>query len=759
MRWLEASSPPPLPPDPNLRPLVARLLARRGLTTPEAVRAFLDPAAYRPAPPSALPGLPIAVERITEAIRQKKPIGVWGDFDVDGQTATTILVEALRTLGAETAYYIPVRSTESHGISLPRLEQMIDQGIRLIVTCDTGISAHEAVSLAHARGAEMIITDHHELPASIPRAGAVINPKMLPDKHPLSTLSGAGVAYKLAEALLDDRLAEAEALLDLTALGLVADLAVLTGETRYLTQKGLTALRATNRPGLKVMYKLAELDTSALNESHIGFTIAPRLNALGRLGDANAAVEFLTTRDPVRARVLAVQMENYNAQRQLLTNQVTMAAEAQLRANPSLLAAPVIIVGHPEWPGGVVGIAAARLVERYEKPAIVLVTPPGKPAYGSARSVEGLNITAAIAEQQDLLLKFGGHPMAAGLSIAPENLPAFIRRMNATVGKMQQSREEPVLEIEAWLNLSDLTDGLAAALEPLAPFGPGNPRPIFASRGLTLKSAVPLGRNKEHRKLIVSDEQGISREALWWDGGAEELPAGVFDLAYTVRAANWRGKPQVQLEIVSLCIAEKEQVEIKTKTFEVVDYRAEPDTFKVLERLKQEPSTLVWAEGEAKERVGGADRHSLRQARHLVIWSIPPSGEELRAALEAVRPQTVSLLAVQPPPESAEGFIARLSGLVKFVIKQRGGVTSYEELAAATGHRVLTVKRGLTWLLMQGKISLERDEDGQLLIREGKNEREAAGARRMWSEVQSLLAETNAYRAHFCKADKDNLFA
>jgi single-stranded-DNA-specific exonuclease len=761
MRWTDAPS-LPTPHLPELPPLVAQILARRGISSPHAARAFLDPSRYNPTPATALPGLSAAVERLSSALRRSERICVWGDFDVDGQTATAVLVETLRTLNADVTYHIPIRSQEGHGLNLPGLQAEIEAGARLLLTCDTGIRDHEAVDYARARGVDVIITDHHDLPPHLPAAHAVVNPKLLPADHPLATLAGVGAAFKLAEALLNDHPCDLHptALLDLVALGLVADLALLTGETRYLVQTGLAALRATSRLGLQATFELAELDPAAMNEAHISFVLAPRLNSLGRLGDANPAVEFLTTRDPVRARVLAAQLENYNAQRQLLTDQVTQAAEAQLRANPSLLAAPVIIVGHPSWPGGVVGIVAARLVERYGKPAIVLTMPPGEPVSGSARSVEGLHITEAIAAQADLLLRFGGHPMAAGLSLLPENLPAFSRRLAATVEKMMGAPQEPTLEIEAWLPFSGLTEDLAAALESLAPFGPGNPRPVFASRNLHLENAISLGRNKEHRKLILADEQGIQREVLWWDGGAEDLPSGTFDLAYTVRAANWRGKPEVQLEFVALQSAETETVEVKPRPFEVVDYRAAPDPLALLERLKAEDSTLVWIEGEEKEHLGGVGRRSLERARHLVIWSIPPSPEELRSAIETVRPQVISLIAAHPPEQSAEEFITRLAGLLKFVIRRRAGQTSWEELAAATGQRVRTVQRGLMWLVKKGKILLEREENGQLWLSEGgPNEENAADAQRVWREVQGLLQETNAYRAYFRRAEKDSLFA
>jgi single-stranded-DNA-specific exonuclease len=309
-----------------------------------------------------------------------------------------------------------VRARESHGINLPVLEQLINQGVELLLTCDTGISAHEALDYAQSRAVPVLVTDHHDLPPSLPNALALVNPKRLPEDHPLATLPGVGVAYKLAEELYRraGRPEASAALLDLVALGIVADLALLSGETRYLLQCGLQALRQTRRLGLQAMLELAEIAPQNLAEEHISFVLGPRLNALGRLADANRAIELLTTQDMGRARILALELEGLNAERKLLTDQVFQAAQAQIEADRSLLDEAALVLAHPAWPGGVVGIVASRLVEYYHRPVVLLSAPPGQLARGSARSVEGINITAAIAANQRLLNGFGGHPMAAG---------------------------------------------------------------------------------------------------------------------------------------------------------------------------------------------------------------------------------------------------------------------------------------------------------------------------------------------------------
>jgi single-stranded-DNA-specific exonuclease len=762
MNWTE---PTPLPSStllPELHPLVASALLRRGIRTPEAVRAFLDPQVYSPAPAVHLPGLAAVADHLETAIRKRQSICIWGDFDVDGQTSTTILFQTLKELNADVTFHIPVRASESHGINLLHLQEIIDLGAQLILTCDTGITAHAAVDYARSRYVDMLITDHHDLPASLPQAVAVTNPKLLPEAHPLSTLSGSGVAYELAEELYarSGRAGEAARYLDLATLGLVADLARLTGDARYLVQCGLEALRNTQRLGLQTMMEMAELVPANLTEEHIGFVLAPRLNALGRLADANPAVELLTTSDPVRARVLATQLEGLNSQRQLLCSHVTQAAEAQLHADPSLLAQPVLVLNHPAWPGGVVGIVASRLVERYRKPAILFSTPTGEPARGSARSIEGLNITAAIAAQKDLLLNFGGHPMAAGLSLEQEKLPEFRRRLAKTVTEMLGEIEpEGNLGIDAWLNLPEITLDLAEALESLAPYGPGNEKLTLATHALKMRSATTIGRNKEHLKLDVADEAGNVRTILWWNGAEEKetMPEGHFDLAYSLRASDWRGSPQVQMEFVDFHSLDVEKIEVKGRNFEIVDYRNVPEPSQILAELKNQSSFIIWAEGKEKKAVGGKDRNELETAGALAIWTIPPSPEELRLALEKVQPRRIYIFAVTDPIETPDAFIKRLAGLLKYVINHRAGKVAYSELEAATAQRVVTVIKGVKWLVSQGEISVNMENEDELKVVIGSSQKDPEEATRLWTEIQSLLAETTAYRVHFKHADKDIL--
>lgn len=732
----------------QLPPLISRILMRRGIKDSAAARAFLEPGSVAHV---AFPGMEPAVDRIRDAVRAGERICVWGDFDVDGQTSTALLVETLTALGANVDFHVPVRATEGHGIRLENLKAVLDGGARLILTCDTGINAHEAVAYAQGRGVDFIITDHHDLDGATPGAKCVINPKLLPENHPLAALAGVGVAYKLAEALLHQESGEAGTLLELVALGLIADVAYLRDETRALAQSGIRRLRATTRLGLKLLAETSRADLASLTEETIGFSIAPRLNAVGRLGDARMAVELLLTTDPVRGRVVAAQIESLNTQRRLLTDQVYQACEAQLREDPSRLVRPVLVLVHPSWPGGVVGIVAARLVERYRKPAIVFSASEDGRLHGSARSVEGVNITTAIAACRELLIEFGGHPMAAGLSIQEDHLPEFRRALEREVEHMLASAPiaEDTLSIEAWLSLGEASLGLAEMLEQLAPFGAGNHIPIFACGNLHLKSSRPIGRTGEHRSLVVSDRQNNAREVLWWNAGETALPEAEFDLAFAIRVSNFGGERRASLELQDFRPVQGSAPELRQPGPEIVDLRNKGRAAPI------PASGLVWAEAGARDK--GVDRFHLSESAELVIWTAPPSPADLQSGLKIVRPRIVYLVGEKPEPtHDARGFLSRLAGMAKFAVRQNKGKTRISGLAAALAQRELAVRIGLEWLSAGGHLRVTSMGD-EIQLEEARAEADPSLQHELYRGVQSLIEETAAYRAYFARADPQAL--
>jgi single-stranded-DNA-specific exonuclease len=745
------------------RPLVAQFLANRGILKPDSARAFLDPNSYSPSLPEELPGLEEAANRLQKAIYRKETICVWGDFDVDGQTATTLLVSALRDLGANVTYHIPVRASESHGVNLPALQRITNSTPKpqVLLTCDTGISAHESVAYAQQSGVDVLITDHHDLPPSLPQALAVVNPKLLPAAHPLATLPGVGVAYKLVEYLYQhaDREPEPTPQLDLVALGIIADLAVLQGDTRYLVQRGLPGLRQPHRLGLQAMFDLAELDPTWLTEEHIAFILAPRLNALGRLSDANPVVEFLTTQDPGRARLFALELEGLNARRKLLSDQIYQAALAQIDQDNSLLDAAALVLAHPAWPAGVLGIVASRLVERFHKPVILLASPPGELARGSARSIEDVNINAAIRAHQQMLAGFGGHPMAAGLSIEPQRIAEFRRLLSQTVQALRgEAPPLPPLQIEAYINLDEINLELVSELEQLAPFGPGNPPPVFASRGLRLLSQTPVGRDGEHLMLTIGDEHGQTQRVIWWQGGREQVPQGKFDLAYTLRSSNYRGQREVQVEwLEARPIEEPVQViPLWHGPAEILDYRQEADPLPLLSKLRSQPGGQVWCEGEDKKRLDGQNRFELMPAPVLAIWTTPPGPAELHSALQRVKPEKVILFAIDPNLDHMEAFLRRLTGLVKYALRSSQGVVSLPSLAAAMAQRLATVQVGLEWSQAQGHIRILSIDGETVFLEQGAGISQPTTAE-IATRLAAMLDETAAFRQYYSHADKEAL--
>jgi len=741
-------------------PLVAEILTRRGITTPPSALAFLDPDRYTPTHPEALPDLAFAAERIRAAIKRQEHIAVWGDFDVDGQTATTLLVSTLRDLGADVVYYIPNRLSESHGIHIESLERVLASGIQVLLTCDTGIAAHEAIAFAKRRGVSVLVTDHHDLPEELPKADAVVNPKRLPADHPLRGLPGVGVAYKLIE-LLDEA---PDRQLDLVALGIVADVAEQTGETRYLLQRGLERLRRTERAGLRAMFEMARIDPARLSAEHIGFGLGPRLNALGRLGDANQAVELFTTHDRGRAHILAAQLEGLNAKRQLLSSQIYAAAQEQIARDPSLLDASALVLDHPHWHGGVIGPVAGRLAEQYARPVALIVTPPGQVGRGSLRSVPGCDINAALrdARVSQWLVGFGGHPGAAGLAILPDNIPAFRRSLSQAVNAVwDRTTTPPGTRIDAYVTLDELGIELAQELERLAPFGQGNPAIHLACRHLTIASQRTFGRNGEHREVTVhaARETGNARKLTWWRGAEQEPPSSPFDLVCVIKSTDYLGRTGLEIEWIDARPIEMPIVELAPAVpgTLVIDWRNVTDVKQCVTTLIARGNAQMWLEGSPVEGLQGSGRHSLAPAETLVIWSAPPGPRELETALAQVSPRTVALCGVASSEDRIEPFLRRLAGLLKHDLRQRQGQVYLPALAAACGQRLATVRRGIEWLEARGQIVIQRWEGDDLVIDWGN------GAKQVTPEIETelrvLLSETAAYRAYFRRAEAKTLIA
>ncbi|MHC1741157.1 MAG: single-stranded-DNA-specific exonuclease RecJ [Anaerolineaceae bacterium] len=738
--------------------LLLSTLVQRGYTDPQKALAFLDPSLYVPASPLELPDLGKAVQRIRLNLSKNEMVGVWGDFDVDGQTSTTVLVSALRHLGANVVYHIPIRKTESHGILLDPLKSFLASGVKLLITCDTGISAQESIEYAQSQGVDVIITDHHSLPPELPRAFAVVNPQRLPKDHPLSSLSGVGVAYELIQELcfqLQDN-SFPLSLLDLVALGLIADLSHLTMDTRYLVQKGLMLMQSTPRPALQKIFTENKVQVEQVSEETISYIVAPRLNAVGRLSDANPMVEFLLSDDPVFISTTYNQIEGLNADRKIRCDQVFRGAQAQIEANPRLLERPLLFLTHPEWDGGVVGIVASRLVELYHRPAILLNTGEGNIARGSGRSIEGINIAEALQQNCSLLLSFGGHPMAAGLSARVGDLDSLQFGLISSIKQMLAVSEiQPQLSIDAYLDLNTVNLDLLVDLSRLAPFGPGNPPLHFAAKNLSIENVSSLGRTKEHLLINLLSPEGINFRFVWWQGAGLPQPEGNFDLVFQARANNYKGKVDVQFEWQEFRESELHNNttrKSRNKTnIENLDFRNSQNPVDEISQRSKENDLLVWSEGSTSCPVPFFDRNALTTEKTLVIWSIPPSSQVLNEVLSRVKPETILWYSILPPENELDTLLTQSAALLKKQIGLNVPIISLESLAADLATTLPMATLIIRWFAFSGKITLEKIESSSAWIRAEKCSLNPNMVSKTQSDLKALHKEMVAFRSFYLR--------
>ena len=518
---------------------LAQALVNRGFRDEAAAQRFLQPKLRQLTDPFTLPDMRPAVERIGIAIRNRERIVIYGDYDVDGVTSSVLLVQVLRAAGATVANFLPHRRDEGYGLSVEGLARcQAEFQPQLLLAVDCGTSSPTEIAGLQAQGIDVIVLDHHEPPAERPACVALVNPKCgAPNAAPFASV---GLAFKLAHALLkqDPQLAQRMDLrdhLDLVALGTIADLVPLTGENRILVKAGLERLATTKKIGLQALMAVAGV-SGAVTPAHVGFRLGPRLNAAGRLDDAMAALELLVTEQAGRAAELAQELDRHNADRQRIEERMVAEALAQAREQGE---DRVLVLAHPDWHPGVIGIVASRVVQQFARPAVVI----GADGKGSCRSVAGFSMVAALAAGADLLLRYGGHEMAAGLSVVPANIPALRQRLNAGVGVVPG----PVVRVDAVVPLAELDAEFLAGLEQFEPCGSDNPRPVFAATGVRLSGAARVVGQK-HLKFTVTDGR-VTVAAIWWGQAAAALPAGELDVAFVPEQNEFRGVVTLQLNI------------------------------------------------------------------------------------------------------------------------------------------------------------------------------------------------------------------
>jgi single-stranded-DNA-specific exonuclease len=582
-RWLVAPEMPGSstaePSADGLHPVLRQILYNRGLSQPAQIQAFLANHYLSSRDPFLLADMARAVERIGRALRDGETIVVYGDFDADGVTATVLLTEALRAMADDRRLiipYIPDRVDEGYGLNLEALTTLRQKGANLVISVDCGIRSPVEAAHAQAIGLDMIITDHHSLGRALPPAAAVINPKRPDSEYPERMLAGVGIAYKLAQALrqaFPDRAPGDESnLLDLVAIGTVADLAPLVGENRKLVAEGLAVLNEVRRPGIAALMNVSGLQPGQITAESVGFALGPRINAAGRLAHAYDAARLLIAGDSHSAQEQARLLDELNRRRQALTRQLSALAEQQVDAD-----APIIIAGSPEFKSGIVGLVASRLAEKNYRPAIVMELGEEE-SRGSCRSIPEFHITHALDEVADLLVRHGGHAQAGGFTIRNENLPEFTQRMTAIAAERLGDQElRPGLTIDAALPLGQVDWALQGTLEQLEPTGYENPSPLLLSRAVEVVSHRPVGADGSHLQMFVIDayRNGASRY-----GGAARPPTRAYpaiafrqgqwagslpqhiDIVYRISVNRWQGSANLQLVIEDIRPAEIESISL-----------------------------------------------------------------------------------------------------------------------------------------------------------------------------------------------------
>jgi len=536
---------------------VGRLLRRRGVDTVPAAQEFLNPDWYQPADASVLGQWDEAIERVALAAQRGEVVAIYGDYDVDGITGTAILTEALRDVGIDARPFIPHREREGYGIQDAALAQLASDGAQVLVTADCGITALNEIAAAREQhGMDVIVLDHHEPADALPQANAIVTPKLAPYGHPLSELSTGGLAYRFAHAVAERMQSPSDPRrwLDLAAMSTVADVVPLRGENRWIVHQGLRALQETERPGLRSLLQSGR-SQAPIDTETIGFQLAPRINAAGRLDDASLALEMLMERDRDAARELAGRLNTLNDQRRRLTDEAMSSAQSQIerQLDPAGQAPLVLFVGGEELHHGIVGIVAGRLADQWSRPAFAWSLVDGE-ARASGRSAAGFDLVRMLDGARELLIRGGGHAMAAGFSALPQHLGALVERFNESAQSQLDAGDagawaalEGRTEIDAQVPLTALTPGVVHWIERLAPFGEGNPAPVFLSNGVNVRGVKTVGQDGAHLRLDLDGWPAIG----WRLGNAAAAVQSQADLVWRLRRG-LRGRPE--LEILDLSV-------------------------------------------------------------------------------------------------------------------------------------------------------------------------------------------------------------
>lgn len=533
--------------------IIASLLYNRGIVSEKDISFFLNPDFALLPDPLLMPGIKEALEVIKKAVSENKKICIYGDYDVDGITSTALLVSFFEKIGADCIYYLPSREKEGYGLSIEAIYALKKRNVDLIITVDCGITAIKEVDYAKKNGIEIIITDHHEVPSDLPKT-TIVHPGLLGSKYPYKNLAGVGVAFKLAQALSPQYLEKPEEFikwsLDLVALGTIADVVTLTGENRILAHYGLIVISKTKRIGLTCLMGSANVKKDEVDSFKVAFYVCPRLNASGRLSDASKGLNLVLADNKDLARELTDEISNLNSKRQKITENILNDALVSIE---KIKHKRFILLSSKDWPSGVIGIVASRIVDKFNKP-VILFEEKSDYLHGSARSIDQIDIISFLDKCSDELVKFGGHKMAAGMVLKKEKFEDFYLKLEELALSLDESIFCPLIKIDLALNIGDIDLSLFSNISKLKPFGSGNPEPVFVTYGCAIVGRKALGSSNTHVKWTIEDEKGKRIEALGFGMGGLDINLGdTVDLVFKLHLNEWGGKKKVELKVMDIC--------------------------------------------------------------------------------------------------------------------------------------------------------------------------------------------------------------
>lgn len=715
--------------------LVDRLLEVRGIKTEDAKYEFLHPLEITLTHPNAFCDMQKAVQRIVKAIDEKENILIYGDFDADGVTSTSVLIKTFSYLGASVDFYIPDRETEGHGLNSKALVKLLSQKkTKLIITVDNGISSVDEVKFINSFGREVIITDHHEAPDTMPEAYAIINPKAMNSLDEkltpaqieyLTSLAGVGVAFKLAQGVLEhyNKLEFSYELLPFVAVGTVADIVPLIGENRYFVTKGLELIASGKHYGLKRMLDVAGVNTeNGLTSEQIGFTIAPRINASGRLDTVESAIKVMISENKQEIEMAIITLENYNKLRQEMCSQTF--AEADEMWQSTGIRDNAIVLYKEDWHVGIVGIVASKFVEKYYKPTFIMnYSPENKLFRCSARGVKELNLYDIISNISETLDGFGGHKLAAGFTFSEEksSFECVKKAINQTVDEMLNGQVlKPSIDIDLELTLDDLDVSLVEEISKLEPYGASNPSPSFVIKDLVLKQKKLIGSTKEHLKLIIDTPRGAA-DCLWWSKGDIPLVQGdKFDIAFAPQLNTYNGVTNIQLIIKDLhsdALKEEEISKIK-----IYDHRKKTDIFsQVNDYIKNSKLGIsVFAEDKTiievlkpYENITNAtvNRNTAHKNDVLMFFDYPCSEDVYEKIKQTVCASSIHYMNYQIIKPDENIILKTFASMIRYCCNNQNGIFSLERAAAALGITEETVEILLEMFSEAGMIRIKnRDE-------------------------------------------------